>query len=186
MSSELALRTARDTELDRILFIEAEAGRRFLEVGIDDSAFGGLSPAQMREAIAHDLLIVLAAEGGPPVAFALCESMPRTLHLHELDVLPALQGQGLGRRLLGAVQDAAQDRGLARVTLTTYRDVPFNRPFYERYGFAVLPPPEHPPWLQRIRQHEAAVGLDVQPRVAMVMKLRGSVETHREGAWHSD
>ena len=60
----------------------------------------------------------------------------------------------------------ARSHGYGAVTLTTYRDVPWNAPFYERLGFSVLD--ELTPELAWIRDHEKAIGDDdFGPRLAM-------------------
>ena len=41
------------------------------------------------------------------------------------------------------------------VTLTTFRDVPWNAPYYERLGFRTLAADEITPGLAAIRAHEA-------------------------------
>ena len=57
------------------------------------------------------------------------------------------------------------------MTLTTFRDVPWNGPYYERCGFRVVEPGELGPGLRRIRAAEVARGLDAEPRVAMRQDL---------------
>jgi hypothetical protein len=59
------------------------------------------------------------------------------------------------------------------VTLTTFADVPWNAPYYRRLGFADVPPGAQGPGLRRLRAHEAEVGLDRWPRVAMARPLDG-------------
>jgi GNAT superfamily N-acetyltransferase len=59
-------------------------------------------------------------------------STPR--HLEEMDVLPEHAGQGLGAALIEAVCSWAHTRGFDAVTLSTFRDVPWNAPFYPRHG----------------------------------------------------
>ena len=53
------------------------------------------------------------------------------------------------------------------MTLTTFTDVPWNASYYRRIGFRVVMEQEWTPGLRRIRDHEAASGLDVWPRVLM-------------------
>ena len=47
------------------------------------------------------------------------------------------QGKGIGRRLIACVADRPA-KGLASLTLTTFRDVPWNAPFYARLGFEMI------------------------------------------------
>ena len=44
-------------------------------------------------------------------------------------------------------------------------------PYYRRLGFTVLPESDQGDELRRIRAHEAAIGLDRWPRVAMARRL---------------
>ena len=49
-----------------------------------------------------------------------------------------LQRLCLARRLLDAAATWAPTRGLKAITLTTFRHVAWNAPFYARYGFVEL------------------------------------------------
>ena len=57
--------------------------------------------------------------------------------MHEVSVRHDSQGNGLGRRLVEAAMEYAQSEGLRCVTLTTFAEVPWNAPFYERLGFCI-------------------------------------------------
>lgn len=57
--------------------------------------------------------------------------------------------------------------GLPTLTLTTFADVLWNAPYYARLGFDVIPNRELSAGLRGLREHEAAIGLDAWPRVAM-------------------
>jgi hypothetical protein len=50
----------------------------------------------------------------------------------------------LGRALLAALERLARARGVAALTLTTDRTLPWNAPFYARRGFAEVAGPD---WL---------------------------------------
>ena len=91
------------------------------------------------------------------------------LHIDEVDVLRAYQGRGLGRRLLQTAADHARGAGMKRLTLTTFRDVPWNAPFYASFGFREWAPEEAPASIRQSLTYEAAKGL--QNRCAMVMEL---------------
>jgi GNAT superfamily N-acetyltransferase len=86
-----------------------------------------------------------------------------------VDVLRAYQGQGIGRRLLATAAGFAQARGLKALSLTTFRNVPWNAPFYASYGFREWDPAEAPAGIRQKLTYEAAQGLS--DRCAMVMEL---------------
>ena len=57
------------------------------------------------------------------------------------------------------------------VTLTTFRDVPWNAPYYERCGFRTLTEAELTPELAEVRARESEHGLDPETRVCMRLDL---------------
>jgi GNAT superfamily N-acetyltransferase len=111
---------------------------------------------------------------GVPAAYVIADVLDRpgpgsggAAHVEQVSVDPAFAGRGWGRRLLDHVADHARRQGLAAVTLTTFRDVPWNAPYYERCGFRALSEDELGPDLRRLRAAEAAHGLDPALRVCM-------------------
>ncbi|MNO92954.1 N-acetylglutamate synthase [compost metagenome] len=81
---------------------------------------------------------VAVDDSGRILGFACVDLQPRALHLHELSVRREAQGQGIGRMLLDQVVGAALELGVRELTLTTFSQVPWNAPFYARYGFEVV------------------------------------------------
>jgi hypothetical protein len=77
----------------------------------------------------------------------------------------------VGRALLGRVAAWAADAGRPAVRLTTFAEVPWNRPLYEHLGFRVLAEDEIGPELRALRATEAAHGLDPATRVCMRLDL---------------
>ena len=88
-----------------------------------------------------------------------------------LDVLPEHGGRGLGRALVGAIERWASENGVVELTLTTYREVPWNAPFYMRLGFAIIEPAELDAELSARRAVETERGLDSMPRVVLGKRL---------------
>jgi len=122
---------------------------------------------QFREARRHGRLWVALADQ-VPVGFAhVVVREPGVAHLEELDVHPEHGRRGLGRWLVATVCAWAASRGFGAVTLTTFRDVPWNKPFYERLGFEVVPPAEISPAMLSLVIEEYRRGLDPQRRVVM-------------------
>jgi GNAT superfamily N-acetyltransferase len=89
-------------------------------------------------------------------------------HVEQVSVHPDAARQGLGRSLLDHVARWAAEQGHRAVTLTTFRAVPWNAPYYERCGFVALEDDERGPELRDRMDEEAAHGLDPAQRVAMV------------------
>lgn len=114
------------------------------------------------------LWVALGPEGGP-VGFALTDAEGDTVHLLELAVHPEHGRRGVGRRLVEAVVTSAREEGRRAVVLTTFADIPWNAPFYERLGFRRLEEGELSPVLARTLREEAADGL--RDRVAMRLAL---------------
>ena len=152
--------------------IERRAATRLAEVGLPAAA--GL-PIQSIEALQADCgrgrLLVATDDEDDPVGFALFALHEDEAHLEEIDVVPEHAGNGLGRRLIQAVVARAREAGLSRLTLTTFRDVPFNAPFYARLGFRIVDEPHLGLRLARIRQEERRNGCELAPRVAMILAL---------------
>lgn len=106
-----------------------------------------------------------------PVGFALVTLIEEhCAHLQEINVDPAHGRRGLGRSLVAAVFEWADLRRLEAVTLTTFRDVAFNMPFYARMGFEEISGSELSPALAEVLRSEAQRGLD--KRVAMRRRLK--------------
>src|SRR5262249_15536009 len=95
----------------------------------------------------------------------------RVLHIDEVDVAFDHQRRGFGRALLGAATDWARRAGLREITLTTFRDVAFNRNFYAASGFVEVAPEQMSERLAGILAREADNGLDAKQRCAMVLRL---------------
>ena len=61
----------------------------------------------------------------------------------------------------------AKKTGYPAVTLSTFRDVPWNGPFYARHGFRALEPGELGEGLRRVVEGERERGLQTDLRVVM-------------------
>lgn len=125
--------------------------------------------ADLEAASREGRLWVAVDERGSPVGFALGDTLDGVAHLAELDVHPDHGRQGLGRALVARVVAWARSRGYEAVTLTTFRHLPFNAPFYESAGFRILEEGEITQGLAEVLEEEEAQGLS--KRVAMRLEL---------------
>lgn len=80
----------------------------------------------------------LLADGGDPERMRIAELDAYPAHLH-IDLLPGLQGRGLGRRLIDALRAVLAERGVPAVHLGLDPANTDARAFYERLGFHELP-----------------------------------------------
>jgi GNAT superfamily N-acetyltransferase len=101
------------------------------------------------------------------VGFALASVVGGNGHLEELDVLPDHGRRGVGTALVEAFLRWARESTFSGATLTTLRHIPWNAPFYERFGFRVLGPKELTPALSNVLRSEVERGLPAEGRVAM-------------------
>jgi GNAT superfamily N-acetyltransferase len=104
---------------------------------------------------------------GRPAGFLLVLPSDGRAHILEVAVALAHQRHGCGRRLLAIAETWALQCGFAEMTLTTFRDVAWNAPFYSRLGYSMFEPDEGRPELRAIIEDEAAGGVAQAPRVAM-------------------
>ncbi|WP_067142776.1 GNAT family N-acetyltransferase [Microtetraspora malaysiensis] len=153
------IRWADKEDLAGLVQVELAADRTFVPLGIV------FPPGTTMIEECDDPGRVIVADR-PPVGFALLGQVDGLTHLDQLAVDPDHQGQGVGTRLIEAVCDAAAATSDA-ITLTTFRDVPWNAPWYARRGFEVLPPENWGPELRALVEHERALGLEIAPRVVM-------------------
>ncbi|MGB7372687.1 GNAT family N-acetyltransferase [Pontixanthobacter sp.] len=164
-----SLRLAHIDDADYLPAIERAAGQ--LLAGEPDLAaidFNDvLSAKEQRGFIAKGHCLVACA-GEDIVGFLASQPFGRELHIWEMSVLPAFQQRGIGAGLLRACIIDAKNSGFAAVTLTTFRDIAWNAPFYEKIGFATISDLAAHPRLAKKIAHEASQGLPRDRRCAMI------------------
>jgi len=106
-----------------------------------------------------------------PVGFAAAILLDGQAHLQEIDVLPEHARQGLGRALVVQVIRWAQAMNYRFLTLTTFRHLAWNAPFYASLGFVEVAEPELGPQLRQLLAEETSLGLDPDKRIAMRFDL---------------
>ncbi|MCB2113194.1 MAG: GNAT family N-acetyltransferase [Parvularculaceae bacterium] len=173
MSSIISIRPARHGDIEKMIEIEDRAAELFRTIGYDYCADApNRSEAEHRRAIDESITFVAETDLGELVGFAMCELLDGVIHLAEIDVAPEFQRRGVARRLIETAGEWALARNIGEMTLTTYRDAPWNAPYYARLGFELFSPePARAGLVDTIRK-EADWGFAFAPRVAMRMPLR--------------
>jgi GNAT superfamily N-acetyltransferase len=153
------IRRARRDDLHVLRDVEVRAGARFCEIGMDEIADDEPAP------IADDATVWVVELDDEIVGYVLVAEVDDAVHIEQVSVVPEAAGRGVGATLIDRAAEHARELGLGRLTLTTFRDVAWNAPYYERLGFAVVL--DAGPELAALVAHERTSIPGVAARVAM-------------------
>lgn len=166
------IRPARLDETGLLREIEREAGQMFRAVGLGRIADREPSAEEFIVSILRYGVALCAVDASDqPVGFGLAGRLDDALHLYELSVIPDFGGRGTGSALLREIELAASAIDIRALTLSTFLDVPWNRPFYERRGFAEVVPEDWTPAFHLLHAAERLAGLPMDRRVFMRKEL---------------
>jgi HAD superfamily hydrolase (TIGR01509 family) len=174
------IRLARPEDVGALPEIERIAALMFKShpegLGIPDEIYDQPNSVETFAAAqkAGHLWVAIAGSESRLVGFAFVREIDRYAHLDEIDVLPAYGRQGIGSSLLAAVCSWAETAGYSAVTLRTFRDVPWNAPFYQKRGFRVVESATLSERHVDLEKSERHRGLRTDNRVTMVYWTRGS------------
>ncbi|MFN4355553.1 GNAT family N-acetyltransferase [Parvibaculum sp.] len=165
------IRQARPDDFRHFGVIESAAAALFADAGLPEIASHEPTGLEFIEATANAGVVFTATGNGMPVGFILGAPLDRHMHIYELSVHPSHGKRGLGRRLVEAVCTHARERGFDAVTLSTFRDIPWNGPFYVSCGFRELARNEWTPALLLAHYREEDLGLPIERRCFMRKEL---------------
>jgi GNAT superfamily N-acetyltransferase len=163
------IRAARPQEIALLPQIENAADERYRLAGLPQvPAMPPASLASLEKGRRDGRLWVAISPLNRAVGFALMKFPGGRAWLDQLSVLDRWQGRGLGAALIDRTAQRARELGYDTLYLSTYLDVPWNAPFYQRRGFSSVPRGEwpralrgpfmiensqgHPPWRRTIMQ----------------------------------
>lgn len=161
------IRPAALVDSPRLQELQLLAGAAFHTVGMSEIADNAPTAIAAFDEYAAAGRSWIAEEDGTIVAFVLVDELTTAAHIEQVSVDPTHAGRGIGAGLIDHVQGWAAAKGHTALTLTTFREVPWNAPYYTRLGFTEITAddPESPA-LAGILADEAAF-LDPMTRVAM-------------------
>ena len=168
MSGDWSLRLARPDDAKLMPAIESAAGALFTDIEGIGSAGTHTLPVEKLERYIRKGHCLVAHLGDEMAGFLVSEPFTRELHIWEMDVHPRFQNRGIGAGLLRACQIDARNAGFRALTLTTFRDVPWNGPFYAKLGFEEVTALDAHPRLASELALEADHGLPAERRCAMI------------------
>lgn len=162
-------------QADAVIFPELEqsAGLSFrADREISWLAYADNLPAERyRDIIAEGWSWIAEGERAQPLAFVAATLEGEELHLWEFNVHIEYQRRGIGRGLLQRLIAEAMGSRIPAMTLTTFRDVPWNAPFYRSMGFEPVAPEQLDSRLAGLLAEDARMGLPPARRCAMRRKI---------------
>jgi len=175
-ASDYCVRLANADDAERINVIETEACSRFTETDLfeklidEERKIRTFDREHLRELIEKQQVWV-ACHCELPVGFAICSIFGDTAFVDEIDVMTAHGRRGLATALIQQACEWARKRGLVSMDLSTFIQIPWNAPFYTKLGFEVVPPEQWTEGIKAIRRAETDVGLPMESRVIMRLRL---------------
>jgi GNAT superfamily N-acetyltransferase len=162
------IRPPRQNELALLQRIEHDASQRFAEIGLGViAAHEPASIAELERCIGVGRAWVAVTDRDRPVGYLLAATIDDCAHVVQVSVARAHASRRLGATLIDHLATVAGQAGQPALTLTTFRDVAWNAPYYRRLRFEVLAPDAQGPELARLVAHEATSIPGHEPRVAM-------------------
>lgn len=164
MASVPKLRPASPKDIPQICDIDTDASSKFGTIpalaDLADGSHGPLEAATVEEWLSSGDVYVLD-DGANLLGFIALQPKDEVLYVAELSVLMSQQGRGLGGMLLEKAFDQARaitqvvGGDVAKVSLTTYPDVPWNGRWYRKHGFKEVEPHSVGPWhIEKARQDD--------------------------------
>lgn len=167
------VRLAAAHEVSLLPAIEMASAQRFHNSLHPNAAYGQpISVGLHASWLAHDGVWVAESPRGEIVGFADWIPLALDMYVVEVDVHPEHAGKRLGSQLLDALELFGGRLGFERMVLRTFRDVPWNEPYYLTLGFEPMEREREHMELANVRAQEASVGLDDTRRSTLYRSIR--------------
>ena len=163
----VTIRAAERADIGSMQAVEIAAGGAFVEVGMPEIARDEPLPDERLGDYVDGGRAWVGTAGTDVVAYIVADVVDGNAHVEQVSVHPEFAGRRIGARLIDTVAGWAARRRMPALTLTTFRDVPWNAPYYERLGFVRLEPADLGDGLRALMATEADHGLEPAKRVAM-------------------
>jgi predicted N-acetyltransferase YhbS len=169
---EYNIRSARAEDLTLLASIEQSAAVLFQNTPYSFLVSAEPLPLEfVKQRFQAEQVWVAVDQAETVIGYAIANKVDDTLYLQQIDVEPSHGRRGIGSELVRTVCAWAKRHGYQVVSLSTFREVPWNAPFYAKLGFRMLDESELSPGFQQIRLQEAKAGLPLSARVIMRCKL---------------
>ncbi|NUS74213.1 MAG: GNAT family N-acetyltransferase [Corynebacteriales bacterium] len=155
-------------ELPALQDIERAAGQCFKDVGMPEiAADDPLSLDELAWFQASEMAWVAVNETDQPMAYLIAKIVDDDFYVEQISVHSAYARRRIGKAMLDHVAGVARDADASHLTLATFRDVPWNAPYYLTCGFEIMSRESLTPGLLAIQRQEIDHGLYRWARVFM-------------------
>lgn len=160
-------------DIASLIAIDKSATQMFAPTGlIKPDALLDHVPASVFESEVPEGNVFVARDAlDRPVGFALIRKRGSGLYLEQISVDPDHGRKGIGRALVIRVLTEAETRKLPHVSLSTFRDIAWNGPFYASMGFTEIPREKLEGYMREIEDAQRQF-MDVSKRCFMRRRVR--------------
>lgn len=153
MGEPITIRPATADDLGTMQEISVEARSRYR--GLVNFEHVAAAPPVAVQRFEQGTAVVAVSATGRVLGFALSRPLDRFLFLDNISTRADCQGHGIGNNLLHAVLNRAISMGYSGVTLTTFREPPWNGPWFRKFAFIPMPHDKIGPELLAVIAYQA-------------------------------
>lgn len=169
--TEFRIRKGRDLDISLLPAVERSAAFLFRTVDLGHVADGPTTDSSLLSSmIKSGHLWVAVNKGDEPIGFIGGHDLDGYFYVAELSVAQEFQRQGVGKALIQRLAKDVKEEGFKAITLTTYRDLPWNGLWYGKLGFLEVSAEELGGHIEVLRK-EGQHGHDMKRRCAMKKTL---------------
>jgi GNAT superfamily N-acetyltransferase len=165
---DFSIRKARYADIPFLGPVERSAAELFRTANLDFLVDGStVDPKVLAVMIDASHLWVACDFMDYPIGFSGGEYIEGNFHLVEISVAQDFQGKGVGRALMQKMEADVRGEGYKSMTLTTYRSLAWNGPWYSRMGFTEVRAEDVGRTYLGILESERQHGFDMSARCVM-------------------
>ncbi|CZS88882.1 related to GNAT family acetyltransferase [Rhynchosporium agropyri] len=167
---EFTIRRPRTSDIPLLAQVEHSAAQIYRTAGMDSLADGATLDPYILITIANaGYLLIAANRFDEPIGFLGGNYLSGNFHIIELSVAREYQGRGIGSALVTTMSQQVRLEGYRSITLTTFKDLPWNAPWYAKLGFEEVKAQDMGKEFEKLVDSEARHGLDPKRRCVMRM-----------------
>ncbi|MBN9220203.1 MAG: GNAT family N-acetyltransferase [Mesorhizobium sp.] len=131
---DFELRLAKDEDLARLQLISAQARERYRAFP-ELAHIADAPPLPRGRFEACRVEVAVGREDPEPIGFVAVRLLDGSLYLDNISIAPDASGRGIGSTLLSSAINHAAALRVPAVSLTTFKEPPWNGPWFRKRGF---------------------------------------------------